>query len=96
VRRHGRALLELLRDASRATPPPRTLPARLEPAQDRAVRKLMARLRDLAAAHRVSAPLIATRRDVEALVLGRRDLALLEGWRRELAGEALLAMLGQD
>jgi hypothetical protein len=26
-------------------------------------------------------------------VLGRRDLPLLSGWRRELAGEELLALL---
>jgi ribonuclease D len=54
----------------------------------------MARLRELAEHHRVSAPLLATRKDIEALVLGHRDLPLLQGWRRELAGEELLGMLG--
>jgi ribonuclease D len=53
----------------------------------------MKQLRELAERHRVSAPLLATRRDVEALVQGRRDLPLLEGWRRELAGESLLQIL---
>ena len=93
LRRHGETLLALLREAAQAEPPERPAPARMEPAQDRLARKLMARLRELAEQHRISAPLLATRKDVEALVLGRRDLPLLEGWRRELAGEELLGML---
>jgi ribonuclease D len=94
LRRHGEALLALLREAAHAEPPPRPAPARMEPAQERLARKLMARLRELAEQHRVSTPLLATRKDIEGLVLGRRDLPLLEGWRRELAGEELLQMLG--
>jgi ribonuclease D len=93
VRRHGETLLALLREAAQAEPPERAAPARLEPAQDRLARRLMARLRELAEGQRVSTPLLATRRDIEALVLGRRDLPLLQGWRRELAGEELLGML---
>jgi len=93
ARRHGDTLLALLREAADSEPPEKPAPARLEPSQDRLARKLMARLRALAEHHRVSAPLLATRKDVEALVLGRRDLPLLAGWRRELAGEELLHML---
>jgi ribonuclease D len=93
MRRHGDTLLALLHEAADAEPPERPAPARLEPAQDRLARKLMARLRALAEQHRVSAPLLATRRDVEALVLGRRDLPLLQGWRRDLAGAELLGLL---
>lgn len=92
-RRHGETLLGLLREASGTEPPERPAPARLEPAQDRLARRLMKQLRELAERHRVSAPLLATRRDVEALVQGRRDLPLLAGWRRELAGESLLQIL---
>lgn len=93
VRRHGETLLELLREAAHVEPPASPGPARLEPAQDRLARRLLARLRQLAEQHRVSAPLLATRREVEALVSGRRDLPLLSGWRRELAGEELLRLL---
>jgi ribonuclease D len=93
-RRHGERLLALLAAADAAPPPQRAAPARLEPAQDKLARKLMARLRALAEAHRVSAPLLATRKEIEALVLGQRDLPLLSGWRRELAGAELLSMLG--
>jgi ribonuclease D len=92
-RRHAGTLLGVLHEAAAAEPPERAAPTRLEPAQDRLARRLMKQLRELAERHRVSAPLLATRRDVEALVQGRRDLPLLEGWRRELAGESLLQIL---
>lgn len=92
LRRHGETMLQLLAEAGSEAVPERPAPARLEPAQDRLARKLMARLREIAQQQRVSAPLLATRKDVEALVLGRRDLPLLAGWRRELAGEELLAL----
>lgn len=95
-RRHGETLLGVLREAAHAEPPEQPAPARLEPAQDRLARKLMARLRQLAEHHRVSAPLLATRKDVEALVMGRRDLPLLAGWRRELAGEEILGLLSPE
>jgi ribonuclease D len=94
ARRHGATLLGLMREAESAGMPARPPPERLDPAQERQVRALMSRLRELAALHRVSAPIIATRRDIEALVLGRRELPLLSGWRRELAGEELLRMMG--
>jgi ribonuclease D len=96
LRRNGDDLLAVLREAAHAEPPEQPAPARLEPAQDRLARKLMARLRQLAEQHRVSAPLLATRKDVEALVLGRRDLPLLAGWRRELAGEEILGLLSPE
>lgn len=66
---------------------------RLEPAQERQVKQLLARLREIAASAQVSAPMLATRKDVEGLVRGRRDLPLLQGWRRALAGDELLGML---
>jgi ribonuclease D len=95
LKRHGATLLQLLQEAGDSEAPLKPDWTRLEPAQDRLARKLMARLRELAEQHRISAPLLATRKDVEALVLGRRDLPLLQGWRRELAGETLLGMLGE-
>ena len=94
-RKHGATLADLLEEAGTAETPIEPLPERLEPEQDRLARKLMARVRDLAAQHQVSAPLLATRKDIEALVRGRRDLPLLAGWRRELAGEELLARVEQ-
>ena len=93
LRRHAEGLLTVMQAAAEAAPPARPAPARLENAEDKLARRLMARLRELAEQHRISTPLLATRKDVEALVLGRRDLPLLAGWRRELAGAELLGML---
>lgn len=93
LQRHGAQFLRLMKEAATTAWPERPAPARLESAQDRQARKLMARLREIAQQQRVSAPLLATRKDVEALVLGRRDLPLLQGWRRDLAGEELLALV---
>ena len=96
LRRHGETLLRLLHEASEVDPPEKPAWTRLEPAEDRLARKLMARVRELAERHRISAPLLATRRDIEVLVRGERNLPLLAGWRRELAGEELLGLLGAD
>lgn len=93
ARRHGAVLAEVAARAAGDAPPERPAGGRMEPAQDRAARKIMGRLREIAEAQQVSAPLVATRRDVERLVLGDRDLPLLSGWRREIAGQALLEML---
>jgi len=96
ARRHGDALLALLAAAGEHEAPSRPVYERMEPAQERRARKLMAVLRELAEKHRVSTPLLATRKEVEALVKGERDLPLLRGWRRELAGDRLLALVDAD
>lgn len=92
LRRLGDELLAVLQEAGSVEPPALNVPARLEPAQERLVKQLLARLRELCAQEEISAPLVATRKDIEALVRGRRDLPLLQGWRATLAGEALLGL----
>lgn len=37
--------------------------------------------------------MISTRKQLMALVRGERHLAILEGWRRDMAGQGLLALL---
>lgn len=96
LKRSGDELLEILEKA-RALPEsewPRPAPRReLSPDQDATVDALMALLRMSAAEHEISSSMIATRKDVEALVCEEKDLDLLKGWRRRLAGDRLLAML---
>lgn len=43
--------------------------------------------------HEIGAGLLANRVDLENLARGRRDLDVLKGWRREVAGDRLLALL---
>ncbi len=93
ARRHGRTLVETMADAAGSPPPEQDGPGRLEPAQEKLVKVLMKQLRQTAETKNISASLIAARREVERLVAGDRDLALLSGWRREVAGEELLAFV---
>jgi ribonuclease D len=65
-------------------------PQRPTPEQTRRVARLQERLRDIAARLGISAEVLATRRDVEALAFGAADDSpLLRGWRREVVGVPL-------
>jgi len=66
---------------------------RLTPPQLEQSRRLQAVLRSRAGEAGLSAEVLATRRDLTALVRGARDVPPLSGWRREIIGEALLAAL---
>jgi ribonuclease D len=61
--------------------------------QDTITDVLMASLRLSGIESSISVQAIATRKEVEQLVLGERDLNLLRGWRLELAGRELLDIL---
>ncbi len=62
------------------------------PQENALVSKLQQIVRDEAAALEVSPEVLATRRDVEALVFeDRGESAVLRGWRRSVVGEKLLA-----
>lgn len=91
-RRWGREILDALRDLPEMEEVSPTA-ERLSAAQQEQVRDLMAWLRARAEAAAIVPSLLATRRDVAALVRGRRDLPLLRGWRRALVGEELEARL---
>ncbi len=69
---------------------------RRRPAQDTdaAVDLMVALVRMRAKEHGVAMPVLASREDLERLASGDREAhALLEGWRREIVGEELLALL---
>jgi len=78
------------------------LPARLPPLPGRprpdaifndCVKKLGTVVRDAATALAIAPELLATRRDLEQIARGERDAAPLQGWRRAVVGDALLAAL---
>ncbi len=56
-------------------------------------RRIAAEVDKVARELRISPMLLGTRREIQRLVLGDRDVSLLTGWRRELVGESLLALL---
>ena len=94
-RKRGEELLALINAARETTDDlaAADLPGRrLEPGENALVARLIDEVRAEAARLGISAELLATRRDVEALVLGTADPAILRGWRRGAIGERLLAV----
>lgn len=94
VERDAEELLALIATGINAAPEalaPR--PRRVQPLQEPAVDLLMATVRAVAYEHDLSPGVLATRRDLERLVLGERDLPLLSGWRGRLCGRVLLDVL---
>ncbi len=93
--RYGPALLEVIHTRQgEATPPSSGKPREaLSGEQEALVDYLLAVVRLQALTQRVTLASLASRRDLEAVVLGERDLPLLRGWRRALAGEQVLAVL---
>jgi ribonuclease D len=96
VRKRGDELLALIgtaresaRDAD-ASPAPQ----RPTPEQTRRIGQLQQRVKDVAAGLGTSPEVLATRRDVEGMVLGSpAHSPLLRGWRREVIGTGLLELL---
>lgn len=96
ARKRGEELLQLLaaaRSPASGPSPDDVLSRRPTPEETARAAKFMQIVRDQAAALGVGPEVLATRRDVEALAQGVRDNALTRGWRREVIGEKLLAML---
>ena len=54
---------------------------------------LLLYLKYLSFQNQISPATLANRKEVERLLRGDRDLAILKGWRRRIAGQALLDML---
>jgi len=61
--------------------------------QAAALRLILEKLRRCAGDLGISPGVLCNRRDAEKLVAGRRDLPVLQGWRNEVIGRELLAML---
>lgn len=81
----------------------RTLPAAAWPSpniretfnaeQRQLITTLSNRVRELAESHGICASLIAPRKELERLIFGSRDISLFQGWRKELLGQQLVALL---
>jgi ribonuclease D len=97
IRKRGDELLELVRAARESADHGVPQPAaqqRPTPEQTRRIGALQQRVRDVAASLEISPEILATRRDVEGMVLGSPEHSpLLRGWRREVIGTQLLELL---
>ena len=87
-------LLDMVTAANIPHPAP-PLPARARPSPEQTalVKKLATLNQSIAQSLSLSPEVLATRRDLERLAEGARDLGILEGWRRTVIGEPLLAAL---
>ena len=93
---HGAALLAAIKqcqNSSKENWPKKIEGRRLSQTQDALVDVLMAVLRARGAEHEVSPALLANRKELENLILGQTDSPVLHGWRAELAGHDLQAVL---
>jgi ribonuclease D len=81
--------------AAEVPDPPPAIQARGRPSPEQTalVKKLGALNQTIAQGLGLSPEVLATRRDIEQLAEGGRDVAVLQGWRREVVGEPMLAAL---
>lgn len=96
VRKRGDELLALIAAAHESAPDASATraPERPTPEQTQQIGRLQQRVKDVAAGLGISPEVLATRRDVEGMVLGSPEHSpLLRGWRREVIGLQLLELL---
>ena len=96
IQNHSAALLAAIeqgQNSSKENWPKKIEGRRLSQTQDALVDVLMAVLRARGAEHEVSPALLANRKELENLILGQTDSPVLHGWRAELAGHDLQAVL---
>lgn len=96
AKRHEAELLELIARAAQLPKeqwPELQAPPRLDSSQAALADVLMAVVRLRSEESKVSSTSLATRKDLEHIVLGRRDAAPLHGWRRALVGDDLLGIV---
>ncbi len=96
VSRAGDAILATIRDAVVAADAGKRTdedPGRPGPDDLRRVKSLQERLQTIARDLGIQPEVLATRRELAALVRGARQLPVMTGWRRSVIGEPLLAAL---
>ncbi len=94
--RSGENLIDLVRDAAGTRPQP--LPDQvsrkpLSAAQDAMVDMLMAVVRISAAENDLNPAVLASRKQLEQLVVGSPDSNIMQGWRKPLVGDRLTSLL---
>ena len=93
--RHGAALLEQIAEGAASDAPPLMVDPRGDEAEKQRLKRVLERARAIAADLVIPPSLLAPRADLEALVAqgAEAKVALLRGWRREVAGAELLTLL---
>jgi len=97
--RFGEEWLNLLKQA--ATIPEQQHPIRqrferLTNTQRKLGTKLMTALQAIGEEYQIDPGLLATRKIINKLVVGERDVSVLQGWRNDIAGKKLLAIIDKS
>ena len=99
IRNSGNKIVGLVREATGKTPIPfsdKGKHSKLSPDQNALVDVMMALVRLSGEQNNLNPAVLATRKQLEKLVLGDQDAAVVQGWRKKFVGEQLLAFLGGD
>jgi ribonuclease D len=99
IDKYGTRLLELVAEARRHAPKPPSsteFPARLSPLQEALVDAMMAVVRVSGAENALNPAVLASRKQLEQLANGASDSEVLHGWRGQLVGKRLQALLGGE
>jgi len=99
VRNSGNKIVELVREATGKTPlpfPDKGKHTKLSIDQNALVDVMMALLRLSGEQNNLNPAVLATRKQLEMLVLGDQDAAVLHGWRKQLVGKQLLEFLNGE
>jgi len=91
----GNTLLSLINNTEHSCPDRPNIPGKLSQDQDALVDSLMSVMRLRAFQENISPAMIASRKDLEKLLLEQdsSEHALTQGWRKQVAGDSLLAFL---
>jgi len=96
VQKDGTEIVKLIataRDIPESKWPSIKPQVRLTPDEDALADIMMTYLKYIAAAEKISPSALATRKEIEKLARGEHDIPLLNGWRKQLAGDALIELL---
>ncbi len=99
IKHHGAAIIEQIKESKDATPSPADQTKRkvkLTPDQDATLDILTAIAKLHARDLEINPSILAPRKSIEALIKGETDTAVMQGWRGQLIGPALQAVLGGE
>jgi ribonuclease D len=96
LHKHSEALLHVIAESKTHEPQPLPtahIAARLTAGQDAVVELLLSAARMIGEQHALNPSIITSRKELERLMQGDQTVSVLQGWRRKMAGETLLAVL---
>ena len=93
TRKFGKEILQLIQDGINSEDQPEEhVFQRLTEEQGRLVKDMQKLIKQVAEKEKIEATVICSKKEIEKLILGKRSAPVLQGWRYDLVGKALLEM----